>query len=223
MVKPFQFARIPRIIFRNGSLGSLPDQIKLFSNIVLVTGESSFINSGHAGRLLEEMARRKISYSLVTIAGEPSPEDIDSAVGSLRGVKPDLVVAVGGGSVLDAGKAIAAMAGMSEPVVRFLEGVGDLEHPGTRLPFIAIPTTSGTGSEATKNAVISRTGPEGFKKSLRHDNFVPDLALVDPELTLKLPARNYCCKRDGLFFPAYRGLLIRKVCSIYTTHLQLKD
>ncbi len=188
MVKPFQFARVPRILFGEGIISELPDQVRVFGRkAALVTGRSSFMGSSRAERLLADFAEKGIDVQHVTIKSEPSPADIDSAVDSLKSEDIDLVVGIGGGSVLDAGKAVSAMMYKHESVKRFLDGVGDMDHPGTRLPYIAIPTTSGTGSEATKNAVISETGINGFKKSLRHDNFVPDLAMIDPELTLDCP------------------------------------
>jgi alcohol dehydrogenase class IV len=188
MVKPFQFSRLPKIFFKNGAIAGLPSMVQRFGNrIVLVTGKDSFLRSGYSKKLLNDFQEKGILCQIISIPGEPSPDIIDNSVRRFKDEKVDLVVGIGGGSVLDAGKAISAMIYRTESVTEFLEGVGIRDHPGTRLPYIAIPTTSGTGSEATKNAVISNIGKNGFKKSLRHDNFVPDIALVDPELTLKCP------------------------------------
>ena len=188
MVKPFEFARVPRIYFKNGLISYLPDLVRLYGNkIALVTGKNSFIRSKSAEKLFYDFDRAGITYHIIPIPGEPSPGIIDQAVKRFNNEDIKLVVAIGGGSVLDAGKAISAMMFKSESVMEYLEGVGTKEHPGTKIPFIAIPTTSGTGSEATKNAVISQIGKNGFKKSLRHDNFVPDIAVIDPELTLNCP------------------------------------
>jgi alcohol dehydrogenase class IV len=188
MVKPFQFARVPRIYFKNGIIMELPSIAGLYGNkTALVTGKSSFINSAYADKLLHDFAQAGIGYHVIVIEGEPSPEVIDISVKKLNNEGIELVIGIGGGSVIDAGKAISAMLNKSEPVIEFLEVVGNKDHPGTKVPFIAVPTTSGTGSEATKNAVISRVGKDGFKRSLRHDNLVPDIAIVDPELTLHCP------------------------------------
>jgi len=188
MVKPFQFSRLPKIYFKRGIIAELPAFICSYGKkIILVTGKSSFTNSVYSGRLFNEFKKNDIEYSVLSVPGEPSPEIIDNAIKEFKNKSSNLVVGIGGGSVIDAGKAISAMMNRAESVVEFLEGVGTREHPGTKLPYIAVPTTSGTGSETTKNAVISRTGRNGFKRSLRHENFVPDIALVDPELTLGCP------------------------------------
>jgi len=188
MIKPFQFARLPKIYFGIGKIADLPGIIKVYGKkIVLVTGKNSFIQSQHAEKLFYDFEKADIGYYLINIPGEPSSEIIDGAVKRLNGEDIKVVVGIGGGSVLDAGKAISAMIYKKESVKDFLETVGNKEHPGTKIPFIALPATSGTGSEATKNAVISQIGKNGFKKSLRHDNFVPDVAIIDPELTLQCP------------------------------------
>jgi alcohol dehydrogenase class IV len=188
MVKPFSLARSPKIIFGHGKISELPGLAKSYGNDVLVvTGANSLVNSKHGEFLTNTFDITGVHYHLVPINREPSPEMIDMAVIRYRDANIRLVVAIGGGSVIDAGKAISAMLYRTESVRDFLEGVGTKEHPGTKVPFIAIPTTSGTGSEATANAVISQIGVAGFKKSLRHENFVPDVAIVDPELTLNCP------------------------------------
>ena len=185
MVRPFNFTRLPEIFFGQGKLSLLPDLVGKFGKrIILVTGRRSFMDSASAAVMLDSFSRAGISCVQIEIPGEPSPDDVDSAVRMASSGEVKAVVAVGGGSVMDAGKAISAMYGMTGSVVEYLEGVGTRQHPGSKIPFIALPTTSGTGSEATSNAVLSKVGRDGFKKSLRHPAFVPEIALVDPVLTL---------------------------------------
>ncbi|HYG17516.1 MAG TPA: iron-containing alcohol dehydrogenase [Ohtaekwangia sp.] len=186
--RPFNLASTPRLYFGAGKISLLPDLVKTFGpRIALVTAAGSFDNGLFGAPLLENLTKQSITFKRYVIDREPTPGMIDDGVTELSVFRPAVVVAIGGGSVLDAGKAIAAMLTIDEPVKDYLEGVGTKNHPGTKLPFIAIPTTAGTGSEATKNAVITETGAHGYKKSLRHDNFVPDIAIVDPALTLGCP------------------------------------
>ncbi len=188
MVDNFRFARIPAVHFGKGTFSTLPSLCRKYGkSLVVVTGKSSFIRSPEAETFFNKLKEEGFTWRHVTVEGEPSPDTIDSAVQNIGNEIIDLVIGIGGGSALDAGKAISAMLRCEGSVKDYLEVTGTKSHPGTKVPFIAVPTTSGTGSEATKNAVISRIGKDGFKRSLRHDNFVPEIALVDPLLTVNCP------------------------------------
>ena len=185
MEQQFSVKPTPKLIFGAASVEKLPELVLGYgTQLILVTGKSSFIKSPAWHMLELKLKDSGIDTNLVQISGEPSPDDIDQVTEQFSDRPIDCVAAIGGGSVLDAGKAISAMLKEKQPVTQFLEGVGDKQPSGDKLPFIAVPTTSGTGSEATANAVITSVGENGFKKSLRHDNFTPNVALVDPALTL---------------------------------------
>ena len=188
MVTPFFLARTPHIRFGSGVLSELSGLIESVGhNALILTGKSSFVKSPHWERLQSELKDRRIDWFHHVIDREPTPTMIDDCVLRHQQSGIQVVVAIGGGSVLDAGKAVSAMLTCIHPIKHYLEGVGGHQPPGDRLPFIAVPTTAGTGSEATKNAVLSEIGPQGFKKSLRHENYVPDIALIDPILVLDCP------------------------------------
>jgi alcohol dehydrogenase class IV len=168
-------------------------------SVLLITGSDSLERAGHLPVILDNLQSSAVTVQHHRIAGEPTPAMIDGAVAQFRNQAVDVLVAVGGGSVLDAGKAIAAMLKQSGPVLDCLEGVGTHAPLGLSLPVIAVPTTSGTGSEATKNAVISQVGPSGFKKSLRHNNYIPVLAILDPILCVSAPPLvTAACGMDAL-------------------------
>jgi alcohol dehydrogenase class IV len=191
MIEQFSFATIPHLHFGENKLSILGSCIKRYgSTILLVTGARSFTESQSWQELRERFSDAGIQWEHVAVFAEPTPSVIDEAVKKYSPALPGCVVAIGGGSALDAGKAISAMLPLRALVKDYLEGVGNKRHPGKKIPFIAVPTTSGTGSEATKNAVISEIGENGYKRSLRHDHFVPDVAVIDPLLTVNCPSKT---------------------------------
>uniref|UniRef100_Q07SA4 Iron-containing alcohol dehydrogenase n=1 Tax=Rhodopseudomonas palustris (strain BisA53) TaxID=316055 RepID=Q07SA4_RHOP5 len=189
MISPFSIARLPRIEFGAGAVRQLPDlAARHGKRALLVTGAQSFEASSFAPALLEALRQRGVSFDIVKVAGEPSPELVDDAVRAFRDGDFAVVIGIGGGSALDAAKAIAGLLKPGNSVMDHLEGVGpELPYRGPAVPFIAVPTTAGTGSEATKNAVLSRHGRDGFKKSFRDDALVAEVAIVDPDLLQHCP------------------------------------
>lgn len=190
----------PELLIEAGSFRRLPELLQAggYRSPVLVTGGRSVRGRDEWGIVTEALLEAGYPFLEFTVRGEPSPETVNDAIGEILRDAPgsDVVVAIGGGSALDAGKAVAAGAAMAVAakaaapgnkegtfdISRYLEGVGDREPSGETLPLIAFPTTAGTGTEASMNAVISRIGPGGFKKSLRHPRFVPSMAIIDPDL-----------------------------------------
>jgi alcohol dehydrogenase class IV len=186
MVESFKFLRVPQIIFGPGRIAELPSIIKSFGrSVLIITGAKSFESGGKGRKFLNGLESENLIIHRAKVYKEPSPADVDKITDKYFKSNINVVVAIGGGSVLDTGKAVSAMIISGEGVRDYLEGIGSKAHSGSKLPFIAIPTTSGTGSETTNNAVISEIGEKGFKKSLRHTNFIPDYAIIDPELTLE--------------------------------------
>ena len=180
----FDVARLPEIKFAPGAINALPETIARYGGcVLLITGKASFLTSPHWQTLTSALDKAQIVWHHFSVEDEPSPQIVDSAVESYHNANIKVVAGIGGGSVLDAAKAIAGLLITGDPVINHLEGVGKgLAYIGPAVPFIAVPTTAGTGSEATKNAVLSERGADGFKKSFRDNQLVAEIALIDPEL-----------------------------------------
>lgn len=180
----FQFSTAPKIVFGPESAHSIPEHAAAMGkNICLVTGKSQ----QRIQWLIDALQPKVSALHTVPISGEPDTELISAHAAEARAKGCDVVVAIGGGSVLDAGKAIAALIPNTRDILDYLEVVGKgmplTEKP---LPLIAAPTTSGTGSEVTSNAVLL-SAAHRVKVSLRSTDMIPDIAVVDPLLTLSAP------------------------------------
>ncbi|MFO8004451.1 iron-containing alcohol dehydrogenase [Thioalkalivibrio sp.] len=189
MAMDFAIARLPRIEFGAGVRHRLPALAAGFGRrVLLVTGGRSLLQGPLWPELEAGFAAAGLDVIGHRVSGEPSPEAIDAAVQRYRDRNVSVVVAIGGGSALDAGKAIAGLLLPGNPVLDHLEGVGpERPYDGPALPFIAAPTTAGTGSEATRNAVLSTHGEGAYKKSFRDERLVADYAVVDPDFLATCP------------------------------------
>lgn len=201
MNKVGEFYTPEKIIFGSGGLSQVGAEAKRLGNKVLVVlGRSAMRKSGALDRLTRLLKENNLEYIIYeNIPSDPTVETVDTGASLARKGSCNLVIALGGGSVLDTGKAISAMVTNEGSVADYqeIEGKGrKFQHKP--IPFIAIPTTSGTGSEATRNAVITNT-KLGLKKSIRDPLLIPEVALVDPELTLSLPPHiTAICGGDAL-------------------------
>lgn len=196
----FDFFTAPEIIFGNGRSADIPELCKKSGNkVLLIKGSQSLAKSGVLQNILDKLNRKALSVAIQTVASEPETELIDQITSDARRFKPDVIVAIGGGSVLDAGKAVSGLTTNGGLITEYLEGVGTgRKIEKSSVPFIAVPTTSGTGTEVTKNAVIS-SQKQKFKKSIRHPYLIPDIALIDPVLThSQPPSVTASCGMDAL-------------------------
>jgi alcohol dehydrogenase class IV len=175
----FEFATATRLIFGEGTVATVPELARTFgTRPLVVTGAST----ERAASLVSALSAESFA-----VPGEPTVDLIREGARRVQDAGCDVVISLGGGSAIDAGKAIAAIATNGGEPIEFLEVVGKgraIAVPS--LPFIAVPTTAGTGSEVTRNAVLG-SAEHCVKASLRSPMMLPRVAVVDPELTYGLP------------------------------------
>lgn len=184
----FEFLPTPQLYFGVNQISLIGTITNLYgTKALIVASESVFKNEKNQSILKEKLSECGIRYQTIFIKGEPEIEQIDKAVELSVTHNSEVVIGIGGGSVIDAGKAIAGISTNGGSAQDYMEVIGKgkkiLKEP---LPFIAIPTTAGTGSEATKNAVIF-SKKHRLKTSIRSPLLLPKVAIIDPELMITLP------------------------------------
>lgn len=185
----FEFYSAGKIIFGNGVFSEIGSTAgSLAKKALVVLGKSSFQNTGHYAQLISSLEENNVSHVMYeNVPPEPDTDAVDNGVKAGMESNVDIVIGIGGGSVIDTAKAISGILTNGGVVSDYLEKIGR-ELPVTKpsLPYIAVPTTAGTGSEVTKNAVIYSKEKQ-VKRSMRSPFLIPDIVIADPELTLSLP------------------------------------
>ena len=180
-MRPFEFTTAGRILVGQGRAAQLPEVLAgLGSRVLVCTGADPARRAG----LLAGLGLPAAQFS---VGGEPTVDLARAGAAAAREHGADVVAAIGGGSVIDTGKAVAMLLGNGGDPLDYLEVVGSGRKITERsAPFVAVPTTAGTGAEVTANAVLAAPA-DGLKASLRSPLMIPAVALVDPELTVSCP------------------------------------
>jgi len=180
----FEFMTANRIIFERGSINQIGKIAKTFGQkVLLASGNREDVTN----RVVAYLKDEGLEVTVVSVQGEPSMEGIKESLEVARKANCDMTIGFGGGSAMDTGKIIAAMLSNPGEIIEYLEVIGagrSLSNPS--VPCIAVPTTSGTGAEVTKNSVIS-SHEHKVKVSLRSPYMLPEVVVLDPELTLSVP------------------------------------
>lgn len=173
----------PKVLFGCGCFADIGAEAgALGRRALVVTGRSAMRRAGITQRCVEALrAAGREAALFEEVEHDPSLATVDRGREAAVEAEADVVIGIGGGSALDAAKAVAVLANKPGAAADYLHGRREIDAPG--LPFIAVPTTSGTGAEITKNAVLTDTD-QRVKKSLRHALMVARVAVVDPELTV---------------------------------------
>lgn len=181
----FELAPLPQIFFGSGQIQNIGTHIRPFGSRVLIVADQIALK---AAKLEEILIENELEYFSLIIKNEPTTEDIDNGVATGVEFEAEIVVGIGGGAALDAGKAISGLITNGGIAIDYMEVVGNgLPIKNAPLPYIACPSTSGTGTEVTKNAVILSEADQ-YKASIRSPLLIPKITIVDPTLTLTVPA-----------------------------------
>lgn len=185
----FELLHTPHLFFGSGEFKKIGTITKsIGSKILIVASESVLKEKETKSLLLEKLQENDLDFEMFFVQGEPEVEFIDEGVDLALNLQSDVILGIGGGSVIDAGKAISGIAANGGSTQDYMEIIGKgskiIKEP---IPFIAIPTTAGTGSEATKNAVIL-SKEHKIKTSIRSTLLIPKIALIDPQLMVSLPS-----------------------------------
>ncbi len=186
----FTFYTANKIVFKRGAIKELAANIGGLGKKFLVLIDPAFVNTPVQATVVEQIASIGAACEIFSeVRGEPTVELVDEVAGLAAKQGCDAVISVGGGSNIDVGKAVAALLTNGGSALDYLEVVGKGKKvEKDPVPFIAVPTTAGTGSEVTKNSVIGSL-TAGFKRSMRSDKMVATISIVDPELTLGCPKK----------------------------------